>query len=234
MPVRRLTLTNFRNYHAASLEAGAKTIVLVGPNGAGKTNLIEAISFFAPGRGLRRATSRRGGVQRGRRLMGGRRRDRRARSGLATLGTGIERPLEDGATDAAQMPDRPRAGRLGRGLRRSSARGLAGAGDGHAVCRRAVRAPALSRPAGARGRCRAWQPGQRARTLAALAQPAAGGAAARCRIGSTPSSTRPRNLPSRSPACASKPCAGSTPCWRAAGLPHFRRRRSRSTAGWKS
>ena len=30
--------------------------MLVGPNGAGKTNLIEAISFLAPGRGLRRAT----------------------------------------------------------------------------------------------------------------------------------------------------------------------------------
>jgi DNA replication and repair protein RecF len=55
MPVRRLTLNNFRNYHAACLETGAKTVVLLGPNGAGKTNLIEAISFFAPGRGLRRA-----------------------------------------------------------------------------------------------------------------------------------------------------------------------------------
>src|SRR6185312_4332708 len=54
--VLRLSLTNFRNYHAASLEAGARTMVLVGPNGAGKTNLIEAISFLAPGRGLRRAT----------------------------------------------------------------------------------------------------------------------------------------------------------------------------------
>src|SRR5579863_9237803 len=64
--VRRLTLTNFRNYHAASLETGAKTIALAGPNGAGKTNLLEAISFLAPGRGLRRATlreiDRRGGV----------------------------------------------------------------------------------------------------------------------------------------------------------------------------
>src|SRR5580693_9373242 len=55
MTVLRLTLNNFRNYHAASLETAAKTVVLVGPNGAGKTNLIEAISFFAPGRGLRRA-----------------------------------------------------------------------------------------------------------------------------------------------------------------------------------
>ena len=54
--VRRLTLHNFRNYHAASLDTDAPTIVLVGPNGAGKTNLIEAISFLAPGRGLRRAT----------------------------------------------------------------------------------------------------------------------------------------------------------------------------------
>ena len=54
--VRRLNLHNFRNYHAASLEAGAGTIALVGPNGAGKTNLIEAISFLAPGRGLHRAT----------------------------------------------------------------------------------------------------------------------------------------------------------------------------------
>src|SRR5262245_62193666 len=54
--IRRLTLTNFRSYRAASLRAGAGPIVLVGPNGAGKTNLIEAISFLAPGRGLRRAT----------------------------------------------------------------------------------------------------------------------------------------------------------------------------------
>ena len=29
--------------------------MLTGPNGAGKTNILEAISFLAPGRGLRRA-----------------------------------------------------------------------------------------------------------------------------------------------------------------------------------
>ncbi|HYP10618.1 MAG TPA: AAA family ATPase, partial [Xanthobacteraceae bacterium] len=52
--VRRLNLHNFRNYHSASLEAGAGTIALVGPNGAGKTNLLEAISLLTPGRGLRR------------------------------------------------------------------------------------------------------------------------------------------------------------------------------------
>jgi DNA replication and repair protein RecF len=54
--ILKLTLSNFRNYHAATLESGAPTMVLYGPNGAGKTNLLEAISFLAPGRGLRRAT----------------------------------------------------------------------------------------------------------------------------------------------------------------------------------
>jgi DNA replication and repair protein RecF len=54
--IRRLTLTNFRSYRAASLDIGSGLVVLTGPNGAGKTNLIEAISFLVPGRGLRRAT----------------------------------------------------------------------------------------------------------------------------------------------------------------------------------
>ena len=57
--IRRLTLTNFRSYRSASIEIDAAPVgpvVLLGPNGAGKTNLIEAISFLAPGRGLRRAT----------------------------------------------------------------------------------------------------------------------------------------------------------------------------------
>src|SRR3974390_3193768 len=53
--IRRLTLANFRSYHAANIQIDANLVVLVGPNGAGKTNLLEAISFFAPGRGLRRA-----------------------------------------------------------------------------------------------------------------------------------------------------------------------------------
>src|SRR5947209_11770979 len=54
--VRRLTLTNFRSYRAASLTVSDGAVVLVGPNGAGKTNLVEALSFLARGRGLRRAT----------------------------------------------------------------------------------------------------------------------------------------------------------------------------------
>jgi DNA replication and repair protein RecF len=52
----RLTLTNFRSYRSASLHLESGPVVLVGANGAGKTNLIEAVSFLVPGRGLRRAT----------------------------------------------------------------------------------------------------------------------------------------------------------------------------------
>ena len=51
----RLKLTDFRNYAAVSLEMDGRHVVLTGNNGAGKTNLMEAVSFLSPGRGLRRA-----------------------------------------------------------------------------------------------------------------------------------------------------------------------------------
>src|ERR1043166_6557279 len=93
--LRRLTLTNFRSYRAAQTEIGADAVVLVGPNGAGKTNLIEAISFLAPGRGLRRATLDEVAFAEGdgswavaAELEGA--------LGIATLGTGIT-PLTDDA-----------------------------------------------------------------------------------------------------------------------------------------
>jgi DNA replication and repair protein RecF len=53
--VARLILTDFRSYAEARIDVGPLPIVLTGPNGAGKTNLLEAISFLTPGRGLRRA-----------------------------------------------------------------------------------------------------------------------------------------------------------------------------------
>jgi DNA replication and repair protein RecF len=52
--VRRLTVSNFRNYRMLKLDLERAPVVLTGPNGAGKTNLLEAVSFLAPGRGLRR------------------------------------------------------------------------------------------------------------------------------------------------------------------------------------
>lgn len=51
----RLTLTAFRSYQAVSLEVEPGPVVLTGANGAGKTNLLEAVSFLSPGRGLRGA-----------------------------------------------------------------------------------------------------------------------------------------------------------------------------------
>jgi DNA replication and repair protein RecF len=50
-----LALTDFRCYGRLRLDCDPRPVVLAGPNGAGKTNLLEAISFLAPGRGLRRA-----------------------------------------------------------------------------------------------------------------------------------------------------------------------------------
>jgi DNA replication and repair protein RecF len=91
--IHRLTLTNFRNYRTASLETSADMVALVGPNGAGKTNCIEAISFLSPGRGLRRATlddvadvQGDGSWAVSATVEG--------EVGLATLGTGIDPPVE--------------------------------------------------------------------------------------------------------------------------------------------
>jgi len=55
LAVVSMTLTNFRNYETLRLRTDSRPVVLTGPNGAGKTNLLEAISYLAPGRGLRRA-----------------------------------------------------------------------------------------------------------------------------------------------------------------------------------
>ena len=50
-----LKLTQFRNHQQVKLDGLGAFVGLVGPNGSGKTNILEAISFLAPGRGLRRA-----------------------------------------------------------------------------------------------------------------------------------------------------------------------------------
>ena len=53
--VLRLTLTDFRNYQFLRINAELCPIVISGENGSGKTNILEAISFLTPGRGLRSA-----------------------------------------------------------------------------------------------------------------------------------------------------------------------------------
>lgn len=55
LAVSRLTLSDFRCYSFLRLETDGRPVVLTGANGAGKTNILEALSFLAPGRGLRRA-----------------------------------------------------------------------------------------------------------------------------------------------------------------------------------
>jgi DNA replication and repair protein RecF len=98
--IRRLSLTNFRSYHAATITLGeAGPVLLTGANGAGKTNLIEAISLLAPGRGLRRATVEEmafaegdGGWAVSAEIEG--------MLGLATLGTGIESPAGEDSSPA--------------------------------------------------------------------------------------------------------------------------------------
>ncbi len=94
--IRRLTLTNFRSYHAANLSIDDGPVVLVGPNGAGKTNLLEAISFLAPGRGLRRATFEEVAFSEGDGSWAVSTEVEGA-LGLVTLGTGIEPPASEDA-----------------------------------------------------------------------------------------------------------------------------------------
>ncbi|MGH6725664.1 MAG: DNA replication/repair protein RecF [Pseudolabrys sp.] len=105
--IRRLTLANFRSYHAATLTLdAARPVVLTGANGAGKTNLIEAISLLMPGRGLRRATMEELAFSEGdgswavaAEIEG--------MLGLATLGTGIDPPAgEDSGTARKCRVDR--------------------------------------------------------------------------------------------------------------------------------
>lgn len=55
LAVTHLNLTAFRCYDSVRLDLDERPVMVTGPNGAGKTNLLEAVSFLAPGRGLRRA-----------------------------------------------------------------------------------------------------------------------------------------------------------------------------------
>ncbi len=55
LSVCRMRLSSFRCYGSAAFDGDARPVVLTGPNGAGKTNMLEAVSFLAPGRGLRQA-----------------------------------------------------------------------------------------------------------------------------------------------------------------------------------
>jgi len=93
--IHRLSLTHFRNYRAGTVNARGDVVALVGPNGAGKTNCLEAISFLSPGRGLRRATLEDVADNQGDGSWAVSAEVEGA-LGLATLGTGIDAPVNDG------------------------------------------------------------------------------------------------------------------------------------------
>jgi DNA replication and repair protein RecF len=109
--IRRLTLTNFRSYHASQIElAQAGPVVLTGANGSGKTNLIEAISLLAPGRGLRRATTEELAFSEGDGAWAVNA-ELEGMLGLATLGTGIDPPVgEDSGPTRKCRVDRESVG----------------------------------------------------------------------------------------------------------------------------
>ncbi len=51
---KNIKLNNFRNFKTLNLEFSKKSNVFYGPNGSGKTNLLEAISIFSKGKGIRK------------------------------------------------------------------------------------------------------------------------------------------------------------------------------------
>ncbi|MDQ2094017.1 DNA replication/repair protein RecF [Rhodalgimonas zhirmunskyi] len=57
LALTQLTLSHFRSHKRAVIDCDARPIAIYGPNGAGKTNILEAVSLFSPGRGLRRASA---------------------------------------------------------------------------------------------------------------------------------------------------------------------------------
>lgn len=100
--LRRLSLANFRSYHAAQVSLdSAGPVVVTGPNGAGKTNLVEAISLLAPGRGLRRATLEELAFSEGDGAWAVSA-EIEGMLGLATLGTGVDPHSSEGVVRARQ------------------------------------------------------------------------------------------------------------------------------------
>ena len=51
--IDKISLINFKNHLNTNLKDLGSFVVLNGNNGSGKTNILEAISLFSPGRGIK-------------------------------------------------------------------------------------------------------------------------------------------------------------------------------------
>src|SRR5210317_1537613 len=52
-----LLLSHFRSHKLARLTFDQRPVAIYGNNGSGKTNILEAVSLFSPGRGMRRSSA---------------------------------------------------------------------------------------------------------------------------------------------------------------------------------
>ena len=52
-----LTLSHFRSHRVSEIALDSRPVAIFGLNGAGKTNILEAVSMFSPGRGMRRSAA---------------------------------------------------------------------------------------------------------------------------------------------------------------------------------
>ncbi len=55
--LNELTLSHFRSHKFSRLHLDGRPVAIYGANGSGKTNILEAVSLFSPGRGMRRASA---------------------------------------------------------------------------------------------------------------------------------------------------------------------------------
>lgn len=53
--LQKIKLLNYRNFKQLDVSVDNGPIIIIGENGTGKTNILESISLFSPGRGLRSA-----------------------------------------------------------------------------------------------------------------------------------------------------------------------------------
>lgn len=53
--INRLRVRSFRAHNDISFEPGSASVLILGSNGVGKTSILEAISIFSYGKGIRNA-----------------------------------------------------------------------------------------------------------------------------------------------------------------------------------